>query len=96
VYAVVTSLLSLLCWPSAVNFPTMCAAVLILPGNCNAQFNAPHPSLRLFIDAVLSAGLLVWVLHLVGCNKRRNEGESASFEFLDGAIVSLGECLPAL
>jgi hypothetical protein len=73
VYAVVTSLLSLLCWPSAftrltharVNFPATCAAVLVIPENCNAQFNAPCPSLGLFIDAVLSADLLVWVLHLV-------------------------------
>jgi len=90
VHAVVTSLLSLRCWPSAftrltharVNFPAMCAAVHVLPENCDVQFNPPCSSLRLFIDAVLSAGLHVWVLRLVNCNKGRNEGESARFDVL--------------
>lgn len=105
-YAVATSLrvLSLRSRPSAftrltharVNFPAMCAALQVLPQNCDAQFNPPCSSLGLFIDAVLSAGFLVWVLHLVDYNKGRNEGDSASFEFWDGAVVLSGECLPAL
>jgi len=92
VYAVVTSLLSLRSWPSAftrANFPDMCAAVQVLPVNCDAQFNPLCFSFRLFIDAVLSDGLLVFVLHLVDNNKGRNEGESASFELWVGAVVSL-------
>ena len=89
-YAVVTSCLSLRSWPIAftrltharVKFPAICATVQMLQENCDAQFNPPRFSLRLFIDAVFSAGLFVWVLHLVDYNKGRNEGESARFEVL--------------
>jgi hypothetical protein len=46
--------------------------------------------LRLFIDAVLSAGLVVWVLHLVDCNKGKNEGESARFEVMGRCCFVVG------